>query len=57
MNLLADIGMGVTAASLVTTGILYFTRPTKSDERKAGAWTVTPTVGASNAGALLTTTF
>jgi hypothetical protein len=57
MNLVSDIGMGVTAASLVATGILYFTRPTKSDGPKASAWAVAPIVGPSSAGALLTKPF
>lgn len=57
MNLISDIGLGVTAASLVTTGILYFTRPTKSAGAHARAWTVTPTAGASSAGALLSAAF
>lgn len=57
MNLMADIGLGVTAASLVTTGILYFTRPTKRAEGSARTWMVAPTIGASRAGALVSATF
>lgn len=51
-NLLADIFLGVTAASFVTTGVLFFTRPSRPAQQ-TGSWTVTPTVGAAGGGAVI----
>jgi hypothetical protein len=56
-NLLADIFLGVTAASLVTTGITYLARPTKTREKVGGSWTVVPQVGAQGGGATAVGTF
>jgi hypothetical protein len=57
-NLVADIFLGATAASLVTTGIIYLARPTKTKE-KASATTfhVVPTFGPEGGGAAALGTF
>ena len=53
-NVLADVFLGATAASLLTTTILYFTRPTKpATVPRAGAIFVVPTVGTTGGGAAL----
>jgi hypothetical protein len=55
-NLLADVFLGATAASLVTTGILFLTRPSKPAQQ-TGSWTFAPTVGPSGGGAFVTGRF
>lgn len=55
-NLLTDIFLGATVASFVTTGILFFTRPTKV-VKAGGGFMVTPVVGASSGGALMVGSF
>lgn len=52
-NLVADIFLGASVASLAATGVLYFTRPSRPAAPKAGAWTVVPTASRSGGGALL----
>jgi hypothetical protein len=56
-NLIADIGLGVTVVSVVTTTALYFTRPTKRAEPKASSWVVAPILGPAGGGAVLTGSF
>lgn len=51
-NLIADVFLGVTAASLVTTGILYFPRPSEPVARSS-VWTVAPAIGRTGGGATL----
>jgi hypothetical protein len=51
-NLVADIFLGASLASLAATGIFYFTRPERPAEG-AATWTVAPTIGRSGGGALL----
>jgi hypothetical protein len=51
-NLVADIFLGASIASLAATGIFYFTRPSRPVE-KTGAWAVTPTASRSGGGAVL----
>ena len=55
-NLLADIFLGVTAASLVTTGITYLARPTKTRE-KVGSFTIVPSFAPQGGGAAAVGTF
>lgn len=55
-NLLADIFLGVTAASLVTTGITYLARPTKTRE-KVGSFTIVPSVAPQGGFATAVGTF
>jgi hypothetical protein len=53
-NVLADVFLGAAAASLLTTTILYFSRPTKpATLPKPGAFFVVPTVGTGGGGAAL----
>jgi hypothetical protein len=69
-NLIADIFMGATIASLGTTVILYFTRPSKpepapkssfgppeSGPRQTGRWTLAPAASSSGGGAQLVGSF
>jgi hypothetical protein len=51
-NLVADIFLGATVASLAATGIFYFTRPSRPAE-KTGAWAVAPTASRSGGGAVV----
>lgn len=68
-NLLADVFLGVTLASLTATAVLFFTRPTKMGPRPSwgtppsplpsrgvstGTFTISPRVGVSSGGAALT---
>lgn len=54
-NLVADIFLGATVASLAVTGIVYLTRPSRPVD-KVG-WILAPAVGTSGGGALLTGRF
>ncbi|MCC6557480.1 MAG: hypothetical protein IT372_31400 [Polyangiaceae bacterium] len=60
-NMLADIFLGVTAASAVTTGILFFTRPSvpveKTGSEQTGSWRLTPVVAPSGGAAFVTGRF
>jgi hypothetical protein len=56
-NLIADIGIGVTAASAVATIVLFATRPTKKVAPKASRWMVAPIVAQGGGGAVLTGVF
>lgn len=56
-NLLADIFLGATAASLVTTGIIYLARPTRTREKVGRTFTVVPSFGAQSSGATAVGTF
>jgi hypothetical protein len=56
-NLVADVFLGATAVGLVTTGVLYFTRPTKKPAPAAATWTVAPSVATTGGGAFVTGTF
>jgi hypothetical protein len=44
-NLLADIFLGAAAVSLVTTGVLFFTRPSRPVQ-EASSWVIAPAIGA-----------
>jgi hypothetical protein len=55
-NLVADVFLGVTAAALVTTGVLYFTRPSRPAAPTTG-WIITPTPNEHGGGATLRATF
>lgn len=51
-NLVADVFLGATAASLVATGIFYFTRPTRARETSpVVSWTVAPIIHREGGGA------
>lgn len=50
-NLLGDVFLGATAVGLVTTGVLFFTRPTKPAKVETGRVWFTPQIGATTAGA------
>lgn len=56
-NIVADVFLGVTAASFATTLIFYFTRPEVPVEEGAHAWLVVPSVGPEAAGATFFTSF
>ncbi len=56
-NLLADIFLGATAASLVTTGIIYLARPTKTREKVGSTFTVAPSFAPQGGGAAAFGTF
>jgi hypothetical protein len=56
-NLLADIFLGASVASLAATGIFYFTRPSRPEEAAGTGWQLTPVVGRSGGGANLVGTF
>lgn len=56
-NLVADIFLGATVVGLATTGVLYFTRPTKKPAPAAASWHVAPSVGTTGGGAFVTGTF
>jgi hypothetical protein len=51
-NLIADVFLGATVASLAATGILYFSRPSRPHERGTSAsWIVVPSVENAGEGA------
>jgi hypothetical protein len=58
-NLLADVFLGLTAASLVTTGVLFFTRSTKAPPKTGllHGVTVSPATGPALRGAVLSGRF
>jgi hypothetical protein len=56
-NLLADVFLGATVASLTVTAALFFSRPTRPlapPPPKAGSFVVSPTIGASFGGTVIT---
>lgn len=55
-NLLADVFLGVTAVSIVTTGILFVTRPSRPAQQ-TGSWRIAPTVSPSGGGGIVTGRF
>ncbi len=56
-NIVADVFIGVTAASFAATLIFYFTRPEVPVEPGRAAWTVVPQIGPEVAGATFVTSF
>lgn len=56
-NLLADIFLGAASASLITTGIIYLARPTRTREKVGHTFTVVPSFGAQSSGATAVGTF
>lgn len=52
-NILADVFLGATAASLGTTAILYFTRPSKPSAGRQGSFYLAPRVGLTGGEAVL----
>jgi hypothetical protein len=53
-NLVADVFLGLAAAGLGTTLVLFLTRPTKpAQASRAPGWTVAPTLGPSSFGAVM----
>lgn len=56
-NLIADIFLGASVASLAATGILYFTRPSRPAPAASTGWQLAPVVGRSGGGAALVGTF
>jgi hypothetical protein len=56
-NLVADIFLGATVASLAATGVFYFTRPSRPASTPGTGWQLTPVVGRSGGGAALVGTF
>jgi hypothetical protein len=53
-NLVADVFLGLTAASLTTTLVLFLTRPSKpAQASRARSWAISPVVGASRGGAVM----
>lgn len=56
-NLIADIGIGVTVASAVATGVLFATRPTKRVAPTASGWMVAPFVAQAGGGAVVAGSF
>lgn len=55
-NLLADVFLGATAASLVTTGVLFFTRPERPVQQ-TGSWVLSPTITTRGGGAVVSGRF
>jgi hypothetical protein len=53
-NLVADVFLGLTAAGLATTVVLFLTRPSKPAQASRGrSWTIAPTLGPSSGGAVM----
>ena len=55
-NLVADVFLGLTAAGLGTTLVLFLTRPSKpaqASRAPAWGWTIAPTLGPSSGGAVM----
>jgi hypothetical protein len=53
-NLVADVFLGLTAAGVATTVVLFLTRPSKPAQASRGrSWTVAPVLGASSGGVVM----